>query len=195
MNITPISRRSFLSLSARTLAVASTTVSLGCSYATNQETIATATPFGRLLVMSEAQANTLFAFVEAIIPGGNRSSSIDYEQTVRRADEEVYFTEQKTVNDVKTMLDVMEYLPIIYGEFSRFSKMPVNKRLNLLISLKSTSNDTVRAVVNNCRMISYYMYYGHESSWQAIGYDGPFAKIPQKLGEQRLHYANLAGEC
>ena len=96
-------------------------------------------------------------------------------------------------DDVKTMLDVMEYLPIAYGEFSRFSRMTPPQRLDFLNGLSYTGNDTIRAVVNNCRMISYNMYYGHESTWAAIGYDGAFSKVPQKLGEQRRHYANLVG--
>ena len=194
MNLEPISRRSFLRLSGTTAAVAATLLTTGCSFGKDEGQVKYATNFDTLLVLDKAQADTLFAFAEAILPSGNGFPDIQTARVIQRADEEIFFTEKKIGADVKTMLDVMEYLPVFYGEFSRFSKMAKVDRLTFLESLSDTSNETVRTVVNNCRMISYNMYYGHESTWQAIGYDGPFSKVPQKLGEQRRYYAKMVGD-
>ena len=36
-----------------------------------------------------------------------------------------------------------------------------------------------------------YLYYGHEKTWAAVGYDGPFAGLPEQPSEQRRHYLTL----
>ena len=194
MNLDSISRRSFLRYGATTAAMTTALVAGGCSFFTGKEVKKFETEFGTLLVMDTAQANTFYAFAETIIPKGNGFPDIKTAKVITRADEEVFFTSKSVQTDVKTMLDVMEYLPLFYGEFSRFSKMPISNRLTFLNSLNDTTNSTVRAVVSNCRMITFNIYYGHESTWQAIGYDGPFGKVPEQLGEQRQYYAQQVGD-
>lgn len=194
MKLQPISRRSFLRIGATCTAVTTAAVMSGCSWVSGEKKETNATDFGILLVMDNTQATTLFNFAQTILPSGNGFPDIKTAKVINRADEEFYFVENKIQNDFKTMLDVMEYLPIFYGEFSRFSKMSNKNRLTFLNSLNDTTNETVRAVVNNCRMICYNMYYGHESTWQSIGYDGPYSKRPQVMSEQRKHYAKLVKE-
>ncbi len=194
MKLQPISRRSFLRIGATCTAATSAAVMSGCSWLSGEKQETNITDFGTLLVMDNAQATTLYAFAETILPNKPGLPDVKTARVINRADEEFYFVDEKIKNDFKTMLDVMEYLPVFYGEFSRFSKMDSKNRLTFLNSLNNTSNETVRAVVNNCRMICYNMYYGHESTWQAIGYDGPFSKRPQVMSEQRKHYAKLVGE-
>ncbi len=194
MNLEPISRRSFLRFGATCTAATTAVVMGGCSWLNGQNKANTDTEFGKLLVMDEAQARTLFTFAETILPTGNGFPDIKTAKVINRTDEEFYFVDSNIKSDFKLALDVMEYLPVFYGEFSRFSKMDHSDRLAFLKSLNDTTNETVRAVVNNCRMITYNMYYGHESTWQNIGYDGPFSRRPEVLGEQRRHYAKLVGE-
>ncbi len=191
MQIQSLSRRSFLRVAATTATITTATVTTGCSFLSGDKKSKFTTEFGTLLVMNASQANTLYAFAEAILPAGNGFPDIQKARVIQRADEEISFTEQKIINDVREMLDVMEYLPVFYGQFSRFSKMQKAERLAFLNGLNDTSSETVRAVVSNCRMITYNIYYGHESTWSAIGYDGPFAKVPQQLSEQRQYYAKV----
>jgi hypothetical protein len=193
MNLAPISRRSFLRYSSKTAAITVALGASGCSFFTGKAVTKFETQFGTLLVLDATQANTFYAFAEAIIPKGSGFPDVKTAKVVERADEETSFTAKKIQIDVKAMLDIMEYLPIFHGEFSRFSKMTMDDRLTFLNSLHNTTNDMVRAVVNNCRMITFNMYYGHESTWQAVGYDGPFGKVPEKIGEQRQHYAKQVG--
>jgi hypothetical protein len=193
MNIEPISRRSFLRFGAAA-SVATTAVMMGgYSFFSTEKTAKFTTDFGTLLVLNQARATTFFAFAQAVIPKTKGFPDAKTAQIVERADEEFSFISTNIANDIKTVLDVLEYLPIFYGEFSRFSKMSEADRLAFLTSLNDTTNDTVRAVVNNCRMITFNMYYGHPSTWQAIGYDGPFSRVPQKLSVQRQHYAKRVG--
>ena len=39
-----------------------------------------------------------------------------------------------------------------------------------------------------------WYYFGHPSTWNAIGYDGPFMNLPEKRSEQRVLYARLVGK-
>jgi hypothetical protein len=68
------------------------------------------------------------------------------------------------------------------GGWSFFTGKEVKKfktQFGTLLVMDATQANTFYAFI---------MYYGHESKWQAIGYDGPFGKVPEQLGEQRLHY-------
>tara|TARA_B110000503_G_scaffold80101_1_gene122812 strand:+ start:2731 stop:3324 length:594 start_codon:yes stop_codon:yes gene_type:complete len=189
MQLEAISRRSFLRIGAVVSATTTAVVLGGYSWFSDNEDKNYATNFGTLLVFNQQQATTLFAYAEAILPEGDGFPDANTARVVQRLDEEVYFTTKKIASDMKSVLDAMEYLPVFYGKMSRFSKMSKVDRLNFLQGLRDTKNETVKAVVNNCRLVVFNMYYGHESTWAAIGYDGTFTKMPEIMGEQRKYYA------
>lgn len=191
MQLEPLPRRKFLKLGLMAGGVAVATLN-GCASAVGSAIKVRRTPYGNLLVLNEDQARVFHGFVEAVIPKGEEFPDADEAEVVPRLDEELYFISSHIVDDMKLVLDALEWMPMAYGYFSRFSRLSPEKRLEFLNGTKDTGFDTVRAVINNCRLVGFYLYYGHESTWAAIGYDGTFAGGPQKLSAQRRHYAELA---
>lgn len=194
MQLEPLPRRSFLKLGLMTGAAAVAAIN-GCTSAVELISGPRVTPYGTLLVLDEGQARTMNSFAEAIVPRGEGFPSVVDAEVVQRLDEELFFISSDIAGDVKMVLDVLEWLPMAYGYFSRFSRLSLEKRLKFLNGTKDTASDTVRAVINNGHMICFNLYYGHESTWAAIGYDGPFSGIPEQLGAQRRYYAELIGSA
>ena len=199
--LTPLPRRRFLKF-ATTAPLALTPIVLtGCSFLRQSKEEASIsnenidneniekTRFGNLLSFKTDEADILFAFAEGCLTLG--AESILTAKVIPRLDEEFYFVSSYIKDDFRLALSVIEYLPIVYGKFSRFSKLNVPDRTNFLDARKDTSSETIRAVIHNLRMAVMLTYYGHESTWQSIQYDGPFARIPQQKSLQRRHYQNL----
>jgi len=147
------------------------------------------TKFGKLLVIDQSRAQVLFAFAEVCV--SNAREAISRARVIQRLDEELYFVSASIRDDFLLALDALEYLPIVYGRFSRFSKMNLADREALLTSLQQTRINAVSAVLNACRMAVMMMYYGHESTWAGINYDGTFSRAPQILSLQRQQYQQL----
>ncbi len=139
-----------------------------------------------LLVFNGQQARVLAAIAEACLPAQGTSDQVT--KIVRRLDEELYFVSPMIREDFKLALDVMQYLPIAYGCFSRMTAMNPQDRVRFLTSVQHTRIEAIRAVVNACRMAIMISYYDLESSWSAIGYDGTFSGSPQVESVQRAHY-------
>jgi len=153
------------------------------------------TQFGKLMVLDHKRASILNAFAEAALPMGEGFPTVREAQVIERLDEELYFVSAGLRSDVLSALDALNLLPFLYGHFSTFSVLGLEDRIVVLNGTRSTRSDTVRAVVNALRMLTAMMYYGHESSWAAIGYDGPFARLEPIMSEQRIHYARLTGRA
>lgn len=187
MNITPIPRRSFLKLSLAAASVSTGLIASGCSFfeTTKEKNI---TSFGTLLVLNQQEADILFSFAFVTLPLDTNFPNIIQSQVINRLDEELFFVSDFIAENLKEAIGLLEYLPMLYGYFSRFSKLSYQQRLDFLQSAQQTTSTTVRAITNNCRLLIFTMYYGHESSWNAIKYDGPFSKTPQKSSLQRDFY-------
>ena len=69
--------------------------------------------------------------------------------------------------------------------------MSLKERSDFLSFIQDSSIEPVRVALNACRMTAFICYYDQESSWDSIGYSGPFSKVPEKLSPQRLHYQQL----
>lgn len=147
------------------------------------------TGFGNLLVLNQDRASALYAFAEACVP--NSRDQIRQAQVLPRIDEELYFVSTQIREDFLLALDVLEYLPLVYGFFSRFTRLNLPERERFLRGLQNTRINTVSAVISACRMAVMMMYYGHDSTWNDIHYDGTFARLPQIESAQRAHYRRL----
>jgi len=181
-----IPRRRLLKLAVASPLVISAATQVACGFIQRGSEDISFTQFGTLLTFNHEQANTLFAFSEACLalePGEIIDTNV-----IARLDEEFYFVSSFIRSDFKLALNVMEYLPIVYGSFSRFSKLSTIQREDLLDKFSHTKSDTVRAVIHNLRMAVMLTFYGHESSWSAIKYDGSFSNIPAQQSTQRKHY-------
>ena len=147
--------------------------------------------YGKLLVLDGHLADIVHAFAEAALPLGTGFPSIEEAQVVNRMDEEFFFIDPAIQSDFKAVLYLVEAMPIAEGYFSRFSRLAREKRIEFLEQMQSTDNDLYRVAIANARMVVRLMYYGHPSTWKAIGYDGPFANVPEVRSEQRKYYASL----
>lgn len=178
-----LGRRRFLRrVSALGVAAATLTAGLplaGCSSAYGS----------RLLVLSPSQVAALIAVTEAVMPGQTGFPSVKETQVVERLDEELWFADASIQDDMRAALSVFEWLPFAYGHFSRYSRLSLEARRALLQQLMNSRIETVRAIATNLRLLTMFFYFGHASSWPAIGYDGPFQKLPPLISEQRQRYA------
>ena len=145
----------------------------------------------KLLILSADEANIFDSFAQTVIPTDNNFPSVEEAEVIVRLDEELYFISDNIASDIKSAINALEWLPVLYGNFSRFTQMDINQRLDFLNSTKNTKIDLVRTIVNSCRMICFNLYYGHESTWNVIGYDGPFSKIPEIQSKQREYYKKI----
>jgi len=182
-------RRRFLKLATASPIAVSALAQTACSLFNSESTKIERTQFGNLLSFTTNEANTLFAFAEGCL--ALDQNTLFKAQVIPRLDEELYFVSSYIKEDFKLALSVMEYLPLVYGEFSRFSKLAVQQRTAFLDKLKNTDSTTVRAVIHNIRMTVMLSFYGHDSTWKSIQYDGAFTQIPPQISTQRQHYADI----
>ena len=143
----------------------------------------------QLLVLSLGQATTLAAVAEAVIPTQSGFPTVAQARVVQRMDEELWLSDTSIQDDMGAALIVMEWLPLAYGQFSRFSKLDLPARRAVLTRAMESGVETLRAVGTNLKLVSHFMYFGHAATWNAIGYDGPFQKIPPIISSQRKAYA------
>jgi hypothetical protein len=143
----------------------------------------------RFLVLSAVQATTLAAVAQAVIPPQAGFPTVEQAQVVQRMDEELWLSDASIQEDMCAALAVMEWLPLAYGHWGRFSSLDASQILEVLTRSMESSIEIFRAVGTNLKLVSHFMYFGHPSAWAAIGYDGPFQKLPPILSEQRKTYA------
>lgn len=153
------------------------------------------TGFGKLLVLDPKRADIFHAFAEAALPKEEGFPTAREAQVVERLDEELYFVDASIRGDVKMVIDVFNLLPFFYGRFSTFTSLEPEDRTAFLKETQATKSDTVRVVVNALRMGALMMYYGHESTWNVIGYDGPHGGLEPIMNAQRTHYAQRTGRA
>ncbi|TXH88065.1 MAG: hypothetical protein E6Q78_12520 [Rhodoferax sp.] len=146
-------------------------------------------PPARLLVLSASQGVTMAALAAAVVPTQKGFPTVGEAQVVQRLDEELWLSDTSIQDDMRAALDVAEWLPLLYGHFSRFSRLERTAQQALLQRWMESGVETIRAIGTNLKLVSHFMYFGHPSSWAAIGYDGPFQKRPPILSEQRKAYA------
>ena len=194
---TNYSRRSVLILGAKTGAAMLALVTAGSDLFVGQGVKAAGhdepLDFGRLLFFDARQANVIYAFAEATLPHGPGYATPMQARVVNRLDEELTFVSKSISDDYIKIVQAVDLLPRLFGQPSTFTDMTREERLAFLNSTLDTDKEQIRAGLNAMRMAVLMMYYGHESTWKQIHYDGPFAHMPQNPGVQREHYAKLTG--
>lgn len=148
--------------------------------------------YGKLLVFDGHLTDILHAFAEVAVPPAKMGfPSAEEAEVVKRMDEEFFFSNEHIQSDFKAILYLIEAMPIANGYFSRFSRLTKEQQLEFLEKMQNTENDLYRVAIANARMTVRMMYYGHPSTWKAIGYDGPHGGVPEVISEQRLYYKKL----
>ncbi|SFF65446.1 hypothetical protein SAMN04488120_1184 [Fontimonas thermophila] len=144
---------------------------------------------GLLLTLSAQEATTFAAVAAAVVPTQEGFPDIETAQVVRRFDEELSFVSPVIRADLKAALDVFEWLPPLYGHFARFSVLDRDARRTLLTQLCASRIELLRAIATNLKILAQFFYFAHPAVWNAIGYDGPFGRMPEQQSEQRAWYA------
>jgi hypothetical protein len=139
----------------------------------------------------DAQVATLEALIAAVVPTTAGFPSAADAEVLDRFDEETYFVSAEVRDDIRTAVDALEYLPLLYGHFARFSHLARDARQHVLAAATQSRFAVPRAVAGSLRMMVHLFYYGHRTTWPATGFDGPFARVEPILSEQRLHFAAL----
>lgn len=148
-------------------------------------------PVRRFESFDQTQAAVLAAVAQAALPSGNGFPSIEQAQVLDRLDEEVYFVSADVRADIRTALDVLEYLPLVLGYASRFSELDSKRRTAVLRAGSGSRFEVLRAVCSSLRLMVQWMYFGHPATWKRIGYEGPFAGIEPQMSEQRIHFSDI----
>ncbi|MGH8453754.1 MAG: hypothetical protein ACRESW_04305 [Nevskiales bacterium] len=145
------------------------------------------------LFLDDGMAQAFTAFAEAVIPRQPGFPTLADAGVVRRMDEEVSFVGESIREDLCSALGLLEITPFLYGRFSRFSRLDIAGRQQIIRALLNSHVETFRAVGSNLKFLVHFFYFGHPAAWKAIHYDGPFAHLPPILSEQRLFYARQTG--
>lgn len=145
----------------------------------------------RCLSFDDGQVATLEALIAAVVPTMAPFPPATEARVLDRFDEETYFVGAEVRDDIRTAIDALEYLPLLYGYLTRFSRLAIEARRNVLMVAMRSRFAVPRAVAGSLRMMVHLFYYGHPATWAATGYDGPFARIEPILSEQRVHFAAL----
>jgi len=184
----PMPRRRLLKTLSFLPLAASTLLGSGCaSEASRQFGADTDSPASaRLRVFSGEQAGILACMTEACLD--RPYAEVAVAEVIERLDEEVFFVSASIRDDFLLALTVLEYLPFVYLRFSRFSRMTRADRVAFLEARMDTDSESIRAVVNSLRMAIMMVYYGHESTWESVSYDGPFAGVEPLMSAQRKYY-------
>ncbi|MBM9499465.1 hypothetical protein JWG44_04280 [Leptospira sp. 201903071] len=140
------------------------------------------------LFFSRSTEETLSSFAKAVLPEDEGFPDIEESEVISRLDEELFFVDSSISGDFDTAMWILEFLPIRFGYWSRFSKLKKEEAREFLNGALQSESELVRNIVSSVRMVVMLVYYGHKSTWKEIGYDGPFGNFPEKLSESRIYY-------
>ncbi|WP_296660137.1 hypothetical protein [Paraburkholderia sp.] len=149
--------------------------------------------YGKLLSLDGHLADIVHTLAEVSVPDRPGFPSVEQAEIVTRMDEEMYFVSDGISSDLRAAFYLLEMLPLARGYMSRFSRLSMAERRKFLVEASDTTDDAQRVVIFSLPAMIRWYYYGHPSSWKAIGYDGPFMNLPEKRSEQRVYYAALVG--
>jgi len=146
-----------------------------------------------LLFLDAGEAAIVQALGEAVIPTQKGFPTLAEAEVVRRMDEELSFVGEAIRGDLHAAIGLLQYAPVLQGRFARFTGLDPAGRREVLEKMSRSRSETLRAVATNLRLLVHFFYFGHHSTWAAIGYDGPFSHLPPIASEQRRHYAGQTG--
>ncbi len=147
-----------------------------------------------LLYLDAGEAALLSALGEAIIPTQEGFPTLEQAGVVRRVDEEMLFVGDSIQSDIHAALAVLQWTPLLYGHFSRYTQLAPEQRREVLRRMMVSGSETLRAVATNLKILIQFFYFAHPATWKATGYDGPFSHLPPIVSEQRRWYAEKTGD-
>lgn len=139
--------------------------------------------YGRFIAAGEApialsvkEFAVVKALVRALLPAADGFPSGESLGVAQRIDEEVWAAAPETRRDLKAGLQLLEHATALQGFSSRFTRLDEAAQRAYLEKLLAGSNNTLCLVALAFKEMAHLFYYGHESVWKQIGYDGPLVK-------------------
>lgn len=130
------------------------------------------------------------AIVEALLPAdGDLPSGISL-GVHQRIDEEIWSASPAIAADLRSALGLIEHLPPIYGYLGRFTRLSLEERLAFFDEMLAAGPTPVVQAAVALKQLCSFFYWGHEATWPAIGYDGPWMRTPRPPPSS-LRYAEL----
>ena len=126
MHLQPIRRRRLLKLGALSAVALGTagTFMFARRHGSGHDT----SGYGPFLVLDDDHVRTLRALTDVVLPTAVAGDDALHRKVIARIDEEFYFVDGKIRDDFRLALDALEYLPVMYGRFSRFSWLETDAR-------------------------------------------------------------------
>jgi|JI10StandDraft_1071094.scaffolds.fasta_scaffold93871_3 hypothetical protein len=147
------------------------------------------------LYFSESETIVMEKWAEVILPERtDKMPSVEEAEVIRRLDEEFSFVSPDIQEEFHSAILVLNVLPFFYNHWTYFENLSFQTRKKFLEQVSQTESDIVRAVIGNLKLVTFLAYYGHKSTWNQIGYDGPFGNPPEKWSETRIYYKSMIGE-
>jgi hypothetical protein len=147
----------------------------------------------RFLFFDDDEAMLMQKLGEAVIPAQHGFPSLAETGVLRRADEELSLIGASIQHDMHAALGILLWAPLAYGHWSRYTKLGLDDRRAVLKRMMNSRSEILRAVGVNLKVLVHFFYFGHPATWAAIGYDGPFSRLPPIMSEQRQWYAQQTG--
>ena len=134
------------------------------------------------------------AVVEALLPAdGDLPSGLSL-GVHQRIDEEIWSASPPIASDLRSALVLIEHLPPIYGYLGRFTRLSLEDRLDFFEEMLAAGPTPVVQAATALKQLCSFFYWGHEATWPAIGYDGPWVSTPRPPASS-LRYAELLAQA
>lgn len=128
------------------------------------------------IALSVKEFAVVKALVRALLPAEDGFPSGESLGVAQRIDEEVWAAAPEVRRDLKAGLQLLEHATAMKGFQSRFTRLEPAAQRAYLEKLLAGSNNTLCLVALALKEMAHLFYYGHESVWKHIGYDGPLVK-------------------
>ncbi|MCC6159921.1 MAG: hypothetical protein IT350_17850 [Deltaproteobacteria bacterium] len=79
-----------------------------------------------------------------------------------------------------------EWLPVLIGEFSRFSRLSVERRLRVLDRCEKSALSAFRQIAQMLKLVIYLQYYSEPVVERALGIEAPCVFDPATLDRKPL---------
>lgn len=155
-----VSRADFLKLSAAGLAFGTFAAVTGCSGGS-----------GKYKVLSDAQAGTITAFSQRMVPDIEGSPVSVRDMDIGGALDFLLTTQtEKNVGNVKLALNMLEIGPILFSlKFSRFTKLSPEEQDEFVHSLLNSSSNLKRSIVFGIKSFAIFAMYEDPRMTQMYG--------------------------
>ncbi len=142
------------------------------------------------IALSTKEFAVVRALVAALFPARDGLPSGSSIHLAQRVDEEIWAADAYTRTQLKQGIQVLEHVPSFRGHGARFTAMTPQRREAFFLAMLSDSSETLRQIAVAMKQLVQLCYFGHEATWAAIHYDGPW--VPRaRPPDSHLAYAAL----